>query len=164
MRKACCLSKNQRGPNMEACPADTQTSTRRRKNVCAFKCFTFVVVDYPTTYNAILGHPVLVDFGAVTSIRHLCMKFSCDNECVGVRGDQKSVRICYNVSIQIVFMVWEEALIAYKMEIQAEVEAVWEDYEDELDPHVGTKIIIKPMEDVEEVNICDVVPTKTIKV
>ena len=43
------------------CP-DTPQST--------FKYCTFVVVDCPTAYNAILDRPALVDFGAVTSIRH----------------------------------------------------------------------------------------------
>uniref|UniRef100_A0A803P4V0 Reverse transcriptase n=1 Tax=Cannabis sativa TaxID=3483 RepID=A0A803P4V0_CANSA len=52
-------------------------------NASAFKNSTFIVVDCSTTYNAILGQPILVDFGAVTSIRHLCMKFPCDNRCIG---------------------------------------------------------------------------------
>uniref|UniRef100_A0A803P4H9 Uncharacterized protein n=1 Tax=Cannabis sativa TaxID=3483 RepID=A0A803P4H9_CANSA len=47
-----------------------------------------IQVDFPTTYNAILGLSILVDFGAVTSIRHLGIKFPYDNGCVGVaRGD-----------------------------------------------------------------------------
>ena len=58
-------------------------------DACAFKHCTFVVVDCPTAYNAILGRPVLVDFGAITSIRHLCLKFPCDNGRIGtLRGDQ----------------------------------------------------------------------------
>lgn len=62
--------------------------------------FSFVVVDCPTAYNAILGRPVQVDFGAVTSIRHLGMKFPCKNDRIGsIHRDLRSARICYNVSI-----------------------------------------------------------------
>ncbi|XP_062074670.1 uncharacterized protein LOC133778679 [Humulus lupulus] len=57
----------------------------------SFKYFTFIVVDYPTTCNVIFGRPALIDFDAITSIPHLCMKFPCDNGGVGtMRGDQKS--------------------------------------------------------------------------
>ncbi|GMH02616.1 hypothetical protein Nepgr_004455 [Nepenthes gracilis] len=36
---------------------------------------TFLVVDFPSVYNAILGKPFLTAFGAVTSILHLKVKF-----------------------------------------------------------------------------------------
>ena len=72
---------------------------------------TFVVVDFPTEYNMIFGRPTLVDFGAITSIRHLYMNFPCDNGEVGtVRGDQKSARKCYHVSARPIFMVRKEPL------------------------------------------------------
>ena len=75
---------------------------------CSFKFCTFVVVDSPTAYNVIFGQPALVDFGAITSIRHLCMKFHCDNRGVGtVRGDQKSAQKCYHVSARPIYMVRE---------------------------------------------------------
>ena len=81
-------------------------------DACAFKHCTFVVVDCPTAYNAILGRPVLIDFGAITSIRHLCLKFPCDNGRIGTLwGDQRSARSCYNVSIRSVYTV-QEAIVA----------------------------------------------------
>ncbi|GMH05165.1 hypothetical protein Nepgr_007005 [Nepenthes gracilis] len=41
----------------------------------ASKVLTFLVVDLPSVYNAILGRPCLAAFNAVTSIPHLKMKF-----------------------------------------------------------------------------------------
>ena len=39
---------------------------------------TFIVVDFPLAYNAVIGRPILVDLQAVTSIWHLAMKFPID--------------------------------------------------------------------------------------
>ena len=39
------------------------------------KLLEFVVINYPTMYNAILGRPTLMVFEAITSICHLAVKF-----------------------------------------------------------------------------------------
>ena len=39
------------------------------------KLLEFVVIDCPAVYNAILGRPTLIAFEAITSIRHLALKF-----------------------------------------------------------------------------------------
>ena len=39
------------------------------------KLLEFVVVDCPTVYNEILGRPTLMAFEAITSVRHLMIKF-----------------------------------------------------------------------------------------
>ncbi|XP_062080484.1 uncharacterized protein LOC133785249 [Humulus lupulus] len=76
-----------------------------------FKYYTFVVVDCPIAYNVIFGHPALVDFGVVTSIRHLYLKFPCDNDGLGtIWGDQKNAQKCSQVSSRSIFMVREEPL------------------------------------------------------
>ncbi|XP_062114446.1 uncharacterized protein LOC133825533 [Humulus lupulus] len=75
----------------------------------AFKYCTFVVVDWSSTYNAILGRPTLVEFGAITSIRHMCMMFPIEAEIGRVHGDQKEARQCYNVSLKELVMVIEAA-------------------------------------------------------
>ena len=61
----------------------------------AFKYCTFMVADCSSAYNAIFGRPLLVEFGAVTSICHLCMKLPTDSGIGTVRGDEKVARQCY---------------------------------------------------------------------
>ena len=39
------------------------------------KLLEFVVIDCPAAYNAILGRPTLIAFEAITSVRHLALKF-----------------------------------------------------------------------------------------
>uniref|UniRef100_A0A803NK71 Uncharacterized protein n=1 Tax=Cannabis sativa TaxID=3483 RepID=A0A803NK71_CANSA len=65
-----------------------------------FKYCTFVVVDCPIAYNAILGRLALVDFRAIPAIRHLCLKFPTQEVGVGtVRGNQGEARQCYNAVV-----------------------------------------------------------------
>ena len=48
----------------------------------------FLVVDCSSTYNAILGHPTLNSWKAVTSTYHLMIKFFTEYKVGEVRGDQ----------------------------------------------------------------------------
>jgi hypothetical protein len=60
----------------------------------------FLIIDRPSTYNAILGRTALNEFSAVTSTPHLSMKFPTE-EGVGVeKGDQRMARECYNTSLK----------------------------------------------------------------
>ena len=58
----------------------------------------FTVVDPPSTYNALLGRQILVGLGAMTSVRHLAMKFLTPRGTGIIRGDQLGARECYNIS------------------------------------------------------------------
>ncbi|XP_077248743.1 uncharacterized protein LOC143888264 [Tasmannia lanceolata] len=49
---------------------------------------TFMVVDIPFTYSAIIGRPALRDLGAVVSTPHLKMKFPTPTGVGEVRGQQ----------------------------------------------------------------------------
>ncbi|GFZ18422.1 hypothetical protein Acr_27g0001610 [Actinidia rufa] len=49
----------------------------------------FIVVDYPSPYNAILGRPTLGGIKAITSTYHLKMKFPTLTRIGEVKGDQK---------------------------------------------------------------------------
>ena len=60
---------------------------------------TFVVVDCPSAYNAIIGRPILVDLRVVVSMWHLAMKFPTDAGVGHVLGNQREARECYNASI-----------------------------------------------------------------
>ena len=56
---------------------------------------TFLVVDCSSAYNAILGHPTLNSWKAVTSTYHLMIKFPTEYEVGEVRGDQMAAHECY---------------------------------------------------------------------
>ena len=56
---------------------------------------TFLVVDYSSTYNAILGRPTLNSWKAVTSTYHLMIKFPNEYRVREVRGDQAVACECY---------------------------------------------------------------------
>ena len=61
----------------------------------------FIVVDCPSPYNAILGHPTLGRTRAITSTYHLKMKFLISVGVGEVRGDQKVARQCFISAMKI---------------------------------------------------------------
>ncbi|GAV73161.1 hypothetical protein CFOL_v3_16648 [Cephalotus follicularis] len=60
---------------------------------------TFLVVDTPIPYNAIVGRPGLNLLEAIVSTRHLLMKFPTRFGVGEVRGDQQAARQCYKTAI-----------------------------------------------------------------
>ncbi|GAV91887.1 hypothetical protein CFOL_v3_35272, partial [Cephalotus follicularis] len=60
---------------------------------------TFLVVDTPSPYNAIIGRPGLNLLEAIVSTRHLLMKFHTRFGVGEVRGDQEVARRCYKTAI-----------------------------------------------------------------
>ncbi|XP_059436327.1 uncharacterized protein LOC132169285 [Corylus avellana] len=60
----------------------------------------FLVIDRPSTYNAIIGRPSLNKLKAVTSTYHLMMKFPTEEGVGEVKGDQAAARKCYNISLK----------------------------------------------------------------
>ena len=59
------------------------------------KDVTFLVADYSSTYNAILGHPTLNSWKAITSTYHLMIKFPTEYGVGKVWGDQMVAHECY---------------------------------------------------------------------
>ncbi|XP_075521447.1 uncharacterized protein LOC142554667 [Primulina tabacum] len=59
------------------------------------KMITFTVIDTPSSYNGILGRPVLKDFRAVASTYHQKLKFPVGKEVGVLCGDQKVARRRY---------------------------------------------------------------------
>ena len=55
----------------------------------------FLVVDCPSSYNVIIGRPILNRWKAATSTYCLKVKFPIDNGVGEVRGDQILARECY---------------------------------------------------------------------
>ncbi|GAV68476.1 hypothetical protein CFOL_v3_11979 [Cephalotus follicularis] len=60
---------------------------------------TFLVVDAPSPYNAIVGRLGLNLMEAILSTRHLLMKFPTRFGVREVRGDQQAARQCYKTAI-----------------------------------------------------------------
>ncbi|GAV81118.1 hypothetical protein CFOL_v3_24577, partial [Cephalotus follicularis] len=60
---------------------------------------TFLVVDTPSPYNAIVGRPGLNLLEAIVSTRHLVMKFPTRFGVGEVKGDQQAARQCYKTVI-----------------------------------------------------------------
>ena len=58
----------------------------------------FIMVDTLSTYNTLLERPILVGLGAVTSVRHMAIKFLTPRGTDIIRGDQLAVRVCYSIS------------------------------------------------------------------
>ena len=55
----------------------------------------FLVVDYSSSYNAIIGKPTLNSWKVVTSTYHLFVKFPIDYGVGQVQGDQLATKECY---------------------------------------------------------------------
>ena len=64
------------------------------------KDVTFLVVNYSSDYNAILGRPTLNSWKEITSTYHLMIKFPTKYEVRKVRGDQVTARGCYIVMLE----------------------------------------------------------------
>ncbi|GAV67537.1 hypothetical protein CFOL_v3_11042 [Cephalotus follicularis] len=60
---------------------------------------TFLVVDTPSPYNAIVGRPGLNLMQAIVSTWHLLMKFPTRFGAGEARGDQQAARQCYITTI-----------------------------------------------------------------
>ncbi|XP_072064298.1 uncharacterized protein [Arachis hypogaea] len=70
--------------------------------LCRTKDILFLVVDFPSPYNIILGRPSLNSFCAIVSTVHLCVKFQADDDKTAtVYSDQIQARRCYIESLKI---------------------------------------------------------------
>ena len=59
------------------------------------KDVTFLVVNYSSVYNAIIGRPTFNSWKAVTLTNHLMIRFPTEYRVREVRGDQVVERECY---------------------------------------------------------------------
>ncbi|GAV76266.1 hypothetical protein CFOL_v3_19741 [Cephalotus follicularis] len=81
---------------------------------------TFLVVDKPSPYNAIIGRPGLNLMEAIVSTRHLLMTFPTRFGVVEARGDQQAARQCYKTTIA--NRGKDKVLPITNVELQGEVE------------------------------------------
>jgi hypothetical protein len=59
----------------------------------------FLVVDCPSAYNVIIGHPTLNKLRVVTSTYHLLVRFLTEHGIGELKGDQAATRDCYFASL-----------------------------------------------------------------
>ncbi|XP_077223417.1 uncharacterized protein LOC143857029 [Tasmannia lanceolata] len=108
---------------------------------------TFLVVDVPFTYNAIIGRPVLRDLGAVVSTPHLKMKFPTQEGVGEVRGHQMVARRCYFTSLKGTNAPEESFTI------------------DSQDPRDRARTVRgKPVEELDSISMSEAHPNRTIRI
>ncbi|XP_075636790.1 uncharacterized protein LOC142609033 [Castanea sativa] len=100
---------------------------------------TFLVVDCSFAYNAILGHPTLNSWKAVTSTYHLMVKFPTEYEVGEVKSNQVATRECYIATLE--------------MDDHLPVMCIEE-----------WRTVAKPIEGIEEVHLDNTKPERTTKI
>uniref|UniRef100_A0A2N9FUW7 RNase H type-1 domain-containing protein n=1 Tax=Fagus sylvatica TaxID=28930 RepID=A0A2N9FUW7_FAGSY len=103
------------------------------------KTVDFLVVNCPSAYNAIIRPPTLNRLRAVTSTYHLLLKFPTEHGIEEVRGDQVAARECYLASLG--------------SEGQNQTMTIEE-----------RKILVKPSEELDTIELEDGHPEKTTKI
>nr|GEU44629.1 hypothetical protein [Tanacetum cinerariifolium] len=68
-----------------------------RDQVCMMVMIKFMIVRARSPYNIILGHPGLMQFGAVASTLHALMKFQMEKGISVVRGERFQLNICNHI-------------------------------------------------------------------
>ncbi|KAL2512216.1 Reverse transcriptase domain-containing protein [Abeliophyllum distichum] len=74
--------------------------TMGEEPLAAHTFMEFLVVDRRSAYHGVLGRPALKELWAVTSIHHLCMKFSTEGGIATIRGNQPKARKCYRNALR----------------------------------------------------------------
>ncbi|KAL2503713.1 Reverse transcriptase domain-containing protein [Abeliophyllum distichum] len=131
----------------------------------------FLVVDRRSAYHGVLGRPALKELWTVTSIHHLCMKFSTEGGITTIRGNQPEARKCYrnvlrkaekkemNMTIRDVEM--EEASEAALEDVEMEEASFTED----IDPRItGADSQTSSIEELESFLADPDNPTKKLQV
>ena len=130
------------------------------------KMMEFIVVDTPSAYNTLLGRPILVGLGAITSVRHLAMKFPTPRGTGIIRGDYLAARECYNISTSGKGHAVAQTLVLIAELKVGETRAAAEAREvEDFDPRVGEEMAdMEPVEELDEVYLDPNNQSKTIRI
>jgi len=102
----------------------------------------FLIVDAPTSYNVLLGHPSLNTFGVVVSTPHLAMKFpSPSSDILTVHCDQRMARECYMASLCPQLPIHQTNHIERPPGSGIALSG------EDLDPRVGRNVCLEPVEE-----------------
>jgi len=103
----------------------------------------FLVIEAPTSYNVLLGHPSLNTLGVVVSTPHLVMKFpSPSGNVITIHGDQRLARECY------ITILRPQIPILQTHNIEREPSSSIALSSDDLDPRIGCDSRIKSVEKI----------------
>ncbi|XP_031283150.1 uncharacterized protein LOC116141816 [Pistacia vera] len=120
----------------------------------------FLVVDCLTTYNVILGRPILDDLSAVTSIRYQAMRFLTPGGVATIRSCRKESQECYNQAINVTHK-WSLSRTMVKAESKPNPKPL----EDTIDPRIyGEEPTVGPMEELREICVSEEDSTHVLKV
>ena len=64
------------------------------------KVTEFLVIDRPTSYNAIVGTPWLNSMRAIPSTFHLCLKFPTPHGVETIQGDSRMSQVCFAAELK----------------------------------------------------------------
>ena len=103
------------------------------------KDVTFLVVDYSSVYNAILGRPTFNSWKAVTSTYHLMIKFPTNYGVGKLCGNQVVARECYIAMLE--------------MDDHQQTMCIGEQ-----------RAVVEPIEELEEVTLNDSRPERTTRI
>ncbi|XP_013601260.1 PREDICTED: uncharacterized protein LOC106308668 [Brassica oleracea var. oleracea] len=70
------------------------------KSRSVIKVTEFLVIDRPTSYNAIVGTPWLNSMRAIPSTFHLCLKFSTPRGVKTIQGDRRMSQVCFAAELK----------------------------------------------------------------
>ncbi|KAK8948482.1 hypothetical protein KSP39_PZI005424 [Platanthera zijinensis] len=76
----------------------------------------FVIVDAPSSYNAIFGRPLISAFRCVPSSFHQCLKLNSGGTQIRVRGDPKAARECYVTAVNTISWMEDAEELGARME------------------------------------------------
>ena len=124
------------------------------------KMMDFVVVYIIAAYNLILGRPLLASLGAISSIRHLTLKFPTSRGVGIIRGDQLAAREWYNISIHCRGQPGAQTLV-----VITEVEEAPTTEVPDFDPRIGEEQVdMEPVEELEDVLLSSEDATRFVRI
>jgi len=108
----------------------------------------FLVVEAHTSYNVLLGRPLLNTLCAIVSTPHLAMQFpSSSGDIITIHGDQRLARECYIASLR------PKELVLTTNNIEREPRVGLTLIGEDLDPRIGCDSHIEPVEDTKSLEL-----------